>query len=230
MRGQFQSVTVRNALTVYGTTAFTGAITLTSKAAVDSLTVVGESRLGGLVGYDQILSLKNNAVNSNILSLYNSRATLLVSADSSGKFNADSLTIDGNTRLGGLSAYGSRVSVKNDAVNATAFNVYNSRNTSLFSIDSSGAAVGTRGVLADTGAFSTTLASKAVYIAGVVPGSLFYVSKRVVEGTSTDTPADSCILSYMVKPDSLILLRQGTYAASGGSMPSGTKFSWFLIK
>jgi hypothetical protein len=85
-------------------------------------------------------------------------------------------------------------------------------------------------LLADTGAFSTTLASKAIYIPGALASDMYIVVKRVVQGTSTATPTDSCIISYMAKTDSLIVLRQGTYAASGGSMPSGTKFSWFRIK
>ena len=86
------------------------------------------------------------------------------------------------------------------------------------------------GRIADTSAFSTTLATKAIYISGATVNDAYFVAKRNVYGTSTATPTDSCSLSYMAKADSLIVMRQGTYAASGGAMPSGTKFSWIRSK
>lgn len=85
------------------------------------------------------------------------------------------------------------------------------------------------GRIADTSAFSTTLASKAIYIPGATLNDVYFVSKRNIAGTSTTMPADSCLLSYMAKTDSLIVLRQPP-GTSAGLLPSGTKFSWIRMK
>jgi hypothetical protein len=81
---------------------------------------------------------------------------------------------------------------------------------------------------ADTSAFSTTLASKAIYIKGAKTSDVYSIQKRIIYGVSTAMPADSCILSYMALADSLIVLRQPG-ATSAGQLPSGTKFSWIRV-
>ncbi len=79
--------------------------------------------------------------------------------------------------------------------------------------------------VADTSAFSGSLYTKAIYIPGATPTDIFYVSKRVLPGVSTAYQADSCILGYMVKTDSLIVFRN----IIGVTPVSGSKFSWFRV-
>ncbi len=139
-----------------------------------------------------------------------------------GLTTVDSLANGGNTRFGGLVDYLSRLSVKNGLI-LNAISVFNSRASAIFKVDSSGGIVGARGVLADTGAFSTTLTTKAVYISGATPSDIYVVSHRIAQGVSTAAMPDTTVLGYMAKTDSLIVTR------SSGNI-SGTKFSWLRIR
>jgi len=226
-----QTVRLYNELFFYNTSgtlkfsiANTGAVTMVGQSAVDSLTVAGESRLGGLVGYDQMVSVKNNAVNSNILTVYNSRNTLLTSVDSVGKLNTDSLTVDGSSWIGGLVDYLGRFAVKNGLL-LYAQSWFNSRGTAIHRIDSVGVPI-VPTVVADTSAFSTTLLTKAIYIPGALPTDIYAVSFRsLASGVSTDAFADSSTLGYFAKTDSLIVQRTGI-----GAVVSGSKFSYIRFR
>lgn len=233
------------------------AITMTGLFTTDSLVNAGEARFGGLVGYDQRFSVKNDAVNSNLVNFFNSRNSSMFKVDSSGlitsvgltttgaitatsqtiasgaitssgKSTLDSVSVVGQSYFGAVVDYLSKIGVKNGLI-LYAQSWFNSRGTAIFRLDSVGTPIES-GSVADTGAFSGTLASAAVYIQGALSTDVYEVHKRVIQGVSTATPTDSCILSYMAKPDSLIVLRQGTFAASGGAMPSGTKFSWRRVR
>lgn len=128
-----------------------------------------------------------------------------------------------------------RVYVYNTGMNATPIELKNSRGTSKFSVDSSGNVlvagnITTSGttltgltMTADTSAFTTTSLTKAIYISGALPGNIFFVSKRLIEGVSTATLVDSTCLAYMVKPDSLIVFRPNS------NVVSGTKFSYLRV-
>lgn len=143
------------------------AITSTGLTTQDSLAVNGEARIGGLVEYDQRFSVKNDAVNSNLVNFFNSRNSSMFKVDSTGKITAvgltttgsitatsqtiasgaitssgksafDSATVAGNSRFGGLVDYNSRVSVKNDATNVNLQEWWNSRDQSMVKFDSTG--------------------------------------------------------------------------------------------
>src|SRR3990167_2119983 len=189
------------------------------KTTADTLISNFNTRLGGLAAYGSRLSVENDATNTAVQTWYNSRNTALASVDSSGKFNTDTLTVDFNTRLGGLAAYDQRLSVKNDAVNTKVLNLYNSRNTSLFSVDSSGVPNATT-AMRDTFAFVTTALTHAISIPGATGGDFYFISKRIISGTSTDPNVDSLAWAYMAKTDSLIILRPNS------NIVSGAKGSW----
>lgn len=131
--------TARLTLDSAGNFSVAGTVTSIGKSALDSLTVGGESRFGGLVSYDQMLSIKNNAVNTKVQSWYNSRNTLLAYVDSSGVFNADTLVIDDAARFGGLIDYTSRFSIKGGAVHANLLKIGNEDGTARLTLDSAGA-------------------------------------------------------------------------------------------
>lgn len=171
------------------------AITSTGLSVNDSSTFSGSVRIGGLVAYVQRLAIKNGLL-LNALDIFNSRGTSIAKVDSSGLITSvgltttgaitatsqtlavgvitssgasqfDSLKVVGNSRLGGLAAYDQRFSVKNDAINSNLVNFYNSRNSSVFKVDSSGliTSVG----LTTTGAItatSQTIASGAITASG----------------------------------------------------------------
>ncbi|MBE3139990.1 MAG: hypothetical protein IMZ53_05340, partial [Thermoplasmata archaeon] len=78
-------------------------------------------------------------------------------------------------------------------------------------------------VIRDTNSFSGTGVTKAIYISGATSSDIYFISKRIIQGVSTDALVDTMALGYMAKPDSLIVIRPVT-------SPSGSKFSWFRVK
>lgn len=79
------------------------------------------------------------------------------------------------------------------------------------------------GYVRDTSAFSGALMTKAIYIAGATAGDIYVVTRRTALGVSTAASTDSCVVTYMAKTDSLIVIR------NNGLTP-GLKFSYVRFK
>jgi hypothetical protein len=93
---------ITDSLRVQGTTKFVGAVTmpaaqsLTGKSSLDSLVVAGESRFGGFGDYYAMVSVKNDAVNTDIQHWWNSRAQSMAKIDSVGRGYFIGATITGS--------------------------------------------------------------------------------------------------------------------------------------
>jgi len=179
----------------------------TSIAKVDSVglaTVVGLTTTGAITATSQTIA--SGAVTS------------------SGKSTIDSLSVPGQTYIGAVVSYLSKLSVKNGLI-LYAQSWFNSRGDAIGRIDSAGVSV-VPTVVADTSAFTTTLLTKAIYIPGALPTDIYAVSFRsIASGVSTDALADSASLGYFAKTDTLIVQRSGV-----GVIVSGSKFSYIRFR
>ncbi len=206
---------VNDSLRVQGTTKLVGAVTIvgsqtnTGLSAFDSVTVAGDTRLGGLDNYDARLAVKNDAVNANVLDLINSRGTTVAKVDSSGDATVDSLTVNGQSWFGALVNYVSKVSIKNNTTHTYAQSWFNSRGTRIFGVDSSGGLAG-NAWLRDTSTFTAGLLTKAIYIQGATTNDYYVATPRLAGnvGATTAAPPDSTsVLFCMAITDSLIVKR-----------------------
>jgi hypothetical protein len=199
-----------------------GASTLTGKTALDSLTVGGEVRIGALVDYHSKVSIKNDAVNVDILKLWNSRAQQIAKVDSSGVFYSVGLTSTGAITATSQTLAIGAITTSGDFLSSANFNMFGSKTLGLG--DSVSLSVGAK--IADTASFTAGLATKAISIPGALGTDVYFVTKRIVSGTSTAAPTDSATLSYMALPDSLIV----SMSNLGVAPTQAIKFSWVRVK
>jgi hypothetical protein len=196
--GLINSQTISSAANFTGTLGVTGATTLSEKTTIQPTT--------GNLNEGALKLLSTGAINYVGVSFWN--GNFAASADSRNWQIATNYT-----SFGDLQVLRSTTASGNPTTAALTF-------------DKAGAATFASSVagstaLRDTSSFTTTATRKAVYVSGLTSTANVSVSHRNLTGSDTLPVADDQ-LSYYVKVDSLIVLRQA-------GTTSGQKFSFHII-